>query len=175
MACTRVGCYCMYNDYDYDDEDNFLYNESFWDNDQFDVFLKTPAPSSTSTVPMPPSPSPAFLIDSQAPTNIDELVSDIMAAIDHHTDHHTDHHADDDEDEARELHDPFGDVSVHVKERKTKKDILTVAMATAAHKSSKNHKLKMRSKKRDVTKHTHAKEAAKAHRNSVTAKNISRA
>lgn len=44
------------------------------------------------------------------------------------------------------------DIDVSIKERKTRRDILSVGQAVKSKKSSKNHKLKPRSVKRDRTK-----------------------
>lgn len=55
----------------------------------------------------------------------------------------------------------YMDVTCSVRDRKTRKDILTVGDAIRAHKSSKNHKLAPRSIKRDRTKSTEDKQFAR--------------
>lgn len=52
------------------------------------------------------------------------------------------------------------DIEVHVKERKTIRDVFTVAMAIDSGKSSKDHKLKPRSTRRDRTRSEEAKRAS---------------
>lgn len=56
--------------------------------------------------------------------------------------------------------DAFLDFDICVKERKTRRDVLTVWDAMKAHKSSKDHKLGMRSAKRDQTKMEEGKKKA---------------
>lgn len=59
------------------------------------------------------------------------------------------------------------------KPRKTIRDVITVAMAIDMHKSSKMHKLKPRTPKRDHTKMAEAKQKSKAKRMSVSIKQSS--
>lgn len=54
--------------------------------------------------------------------------------------------------------DAFLDFDMYVKERKTRRDVFTVWDAMKSHKSSKDHKLGMRSVKRDKTKMAEGKE-----------------
>lgn len=58
--------------------------------------------------------------------------------------------------------DSYIDVEVVVREHKTRANIMTAYQAAFCHKSSKNHKLKPRSRKRDMTKTVEAKDKAKA-------------
>lgn len=57
------------------------------------------------------------------------------------------------------------DNTVFPRERKTRKDIMTVYMAIVAKKSSKDHKLKPRSIKRDRTKLAEAKRSTVERKN----------
>jgi len=56
------------------------------------------------------------------------------------------------DDDGSDCGSDWDDFEVSVKERKTRRDIMTVGQAIKSHKSSKNHKLKPRSVKRDRTK-----------------------
>lgn len=62
------------------------------------------------------------------------------------------------------------DIVISAPVRKTRKDILTVGMAIDSNKSSKDHKLKPRSVKRDRTKQADAKHKTKARRMSLIMK-----
>lgn len=58
------------------------------------------------------------------------------------------------------------DVEVPMRERKTRANVMTVYEAVVCHKSSKNHKLKPRERKRDATKKQEAKDKARASKRS---------
>jgi hypothetical protein len=75
----------------------------------------------------------------------------------------TDYDSDDDDgmEDSSTSDSEWGDFEVVPKQRKTRKDILTVGDAIKAHKSSKNHKLKPRSVKRDRTKSPETKSHSK--------------
>ena len=66
-------------------------------------------------------------------------------------------HVEDEEDHHNELLDDFIDIEVVVKKRKTRGDILTPQEAIKSNKPSKNHKLRVRRTKEDLTKTKEAK------------------
>lgn len=66
--------------------------------------------------------------------------------------------------------DAFLDIEVSVPKHKTRADIMTVGMAVKYNKSSKNHKLKPRSNKRDNSKTQEAKERAQSRHKALHSK-----
>jgi len=59
------------------------------------------------------------------------------------------------------------DINISPRERKTKADVMTVYMAIKCGKSSKNHKLHIKSKRVDHTKSDEVKKISKVIRNRV--------
>lgn len=63
--------------------------------------------------------------------------------------------------------DAFLDIEVSVPQHKSRADVMTVGMAVKHNKSSKNHKLKPRSNKRDHSKTQDAKEYTRSRHKSL--------